>query len=227
MNRERSFSCGSPDCDWVMSSLIASMALGMAPDSLPEPIAVASLVAGCLTRIGISYVIGGSFASSVHGEPRSTNDVDMVADLHDADVDAFVSAIGAECYVSRDAVAEAVGAGSAFNVIHVPTAVKVDIFVAGADAFDRERLKRRVPVAFSSGLQPVTLFVDTAEDTILRKLEWYRRGGHTSERQWRDVVGIVNVQSTRLNRAYLREWAGRLAVSDLMELALSADSPTG
>jgi hypothetical protein len=105
--------------------------------------------------------------------------------------------------------------------------VKVDIFVAGADAFDRERLKRRVLVAFSSGLQPVTLFVDTAENTILRKLEWYRRGGQTSERQWRDVVGIVNVQSTRLDRAYLREWAGRLAVSDLIELALSADSPTG
>ncbi len=201
------------------------MALGMAPDSLPEPIAVASHIADCLTRIGVSYVIGGSFASSVHGEPRSTNDIDMVADLHQGDVDAFVDAIGAEWYVSRDAVAEAVGAGGAFNVIHVPTAVKADIFVAGVDAFDRERLKRRVPVVFSSGSEAVTLFVDTAEDTILRKLEWYRRGGHASERQWRDVVGIVNAQSTRLDGAYLCEWAGRLDVSDLMERALRARSP--
>ena len=72
-------------------------ALGMAPDFLPEPIAIASLVAGSLTRIGVAYVIGGSFASSVHGEPRSTNDIDMVVDLRQSDVDAFIDAIGPEC----------------------------------------------------------------------------------------------------------------------------------
>ena len=85
---------------------IAYTARGMAPDSLPEPIAVASLVTGALTRIGVSYVIGGSFASSVHGEPRSTNDIDMVVDLRQGDMDAFINAIASECYVSRDAVAE-------------------------------------------------------------------------------------------------------------------------
>ena len=194
----------------------------MAPDSLPEPIAVASLVTGALTRIGVSYVIGGSFASSVHGEPRSTNDIDMVVDLRQGDMDAFISAIASECYVSRDAVAEALRTGGAFNVIHKPTAVKVDIFVAGSDAFDRERLQRRTPVSFSSGSAPVTLFVDTAEDTILRKLEWFRRGGESSERQWRDVAGIVNAQSSRLDRVYLREWASKLGVSDLVERALAA-----
>jgi hypothetical protein len=141
----------------------------MAPEGLPEPIAVASLVAGALTRLGISYVIGGSFASSVHGEPRSTNDVDMVADLRQSDIDTFLGTIGAECYVSRDAVAEAVRLGGAFNIIHMPTAVKVDVFIAGFDAFDRERLARRIPVSFSSGAEQSTLFVDTAEDTILRE----------------------------------------------------------
>ena len=80
--------------------LIAYMALGMAPDSLPEPVAVASHIAGGLTGIGVAYVIGGSFASSVHGEPRSTNDIDMVADLRQSDIDAFIDAIGAEYYVS-------------------------------------------------------------------------------------------------------------------------------
>lgn len=189
----------------------------MAPDALPDPIAVASHVADVLTRIGVSYVIGGSFASSVHGEPRSTNDIDMVADLRESDVDVFIDAIGGECYADRDAVADAVGKGAAFNVIHVPTAVKVDIFVAGADAFDRQRLRRRTPVSFGSDPHVVTLFVDTAEDTILRKLEWYRRGGESSERQWRDVVGIVRAQSSRLDRVYLREWAARLGVSDLTE----------
>lgn len=194
----------------------------MAPDSLPEPIAVATLVAGALSRIGASYVIGGSFASSVHGEPRSTNDIDMVVDLRHLDIDAFIAAIGSDCYVAREAVVEAVGTGGAFNVIHMPTAVKVDIFVAGLDAFDRERLQRRIPVSFSSGSDSVTLFVDRPEDTILRKLESYRRGGESSERQWRDVAGIVNVQSPRLDRAYLREWAVKLDVSDLLERALAA-----
>jgi len=170
-------------------------------------------------------VIGGSFASSVHGEPRSTNDVDMVADLRRRDIDAFIAAIGSDCYVARDAVVEAVGTRGAFNVIHMPTAVKVDIFIPGRDALDRERLKRRMPVSFSSGSDAVTLFVDTPEDTILRKLEWYRRGGESSERQWRDVVGIVNAQSLRLDRAYLRAWAVKLAVSDLLERVLGAPGP--
>ena len=192
----------------------------MAPDSLPEPVAVASNVADGLTRIGVSYVIGGSFASSVHGEPRSTNDIGMVADLHNSDVDAFVDAIGGEFYVSREAVVEAVGKGAGFNVIHMPTALKVDIFVAGFDAFDHERLRRRIPVSVSSGSVLLTLFVDTPEDTILRKLEWYRRGGEASERQWRDVLGIIDAQSARLDRPYLREWAMKLDVSDLLERAL-------
>ena len=196
----------------------------MAPDSLPEPVAVASRVADALTRIGVAYVIGGSFASSVYGEPRSTNDIDMVADLRQSDVDIFLDAVGTEYYLSREAVVDAVREGGAFNVIHMPSAVKVDIFVAGEDAFDRERLQRRTPVSFSSDPDSVTLFVDTAEDTILRKLEWYRRGGETSERQWRDVTGIVDVQSARLDRIYLREWAARLGVSDLTERLLRDQS---
>ena len=159
-----------------MSWSIAYTAPGMAPDSLPEPIAVAALVAGSLTRLGVLYVIGDSFASSVHGEPRSTNDIDMVADLHQGDIDGFIATIGDECYISRDAVVEAVNSGGAFNVIHVPTAVKVDIFVAGSDAFDRERLTRRIPVTFSEDEDSISLFIDNAEDTILPKLEWYRRG---------------------------------------------------
>ena len=196
----------------------------MAPDSLPEPVAVASHIADALTRLGVSYVIGGSFASSVHGEPRSTNDVDVVADLRLSHVDAFVAMIDTDCYVSREAVVDAVRDGGAFNVIHKPSAVKVDIFVAGSDAFDHERLARRMPVAFSSDRDAVTLFVDTAEDTILRKLEWYRRGGESSERQWRDVVGIAYAQAPRLDYAYMRQWAARLGISDLTE-RLFASTP--
>jgi hypothetical protein len=75
-------------------------------------------------------------------------------------------------------------------------------------------------VVFSDDDDSVTLFVDTAEDTILRKLEWYRRGGESSERQWRDVTAIVNAQASRLDRAHLRAWATRLGVEDLLARAL-------
>ena len=125
-----------------------------------------------------------------------------------------------QCYVSRDATSVAVRTGGSFNVIEISSAVKVDIFVAGSDAFDRERLTRRIAVTFSSGPQTTTLFVDTAEDTILRKLEWYRRGGESSERQWRDVLGIVSAQRGNLDRAFLREWAAMLGVADLLERVL-------
>ena len=77
-------------------------------------------------------------------------------------------------------------------------------------------LMRWVPVTFSEADDAVTLFVDTAEDTILRKLEWYRRGGEASERQWRDVTAIVNAQASRLDQGHLREWATRLGVEDLL-----------
>jgi hypothetical protein len=205
-----------------MTSWIVSTVDGMAPDSLPEPVAVASLVADALTRIGVPYVVGGSFASSVHGEPRSTNDIDLVADLRQSHIAALAEALGSECYISRDAVADAVERGGGFNIIHMASAVKVDVFVAGDDALDQERLRRRTAVTFPSDPAPVILFVDTAEDTILRKLEWYRRGGESSERQWRDVMGIVNAQAGRLDRSYLSEWAGRLGVSDLMDKVWAA-----
>jgi hypothetical protein len=105
----------------------------MAPDSLPEPVAVANHIADALTRIGVSYVIGGSFASSDHGEPRSTNDIDMVANLRQSDVDAFIDAIGAKCYVSREAVVDAVREGGAFRSrsLHARTFFSMSIERAG------------------------------------------------------------------------------------------------
>ena len=192
----------------------------VAPDSLPEPIAVAAWFVGHLNRIGVRYVIGGSFASSVHREPRSTNDIHVVADLHHMDVDRFIEGISADSYVSPSAVAEAVRSGGTFNVIHIATAVKVDVFVVGDDAFDRERLGRSMRVQFSGTPHSVELLVDTAEDTILRKLDWYRRGDESSERQWRDITGVIDAQGSRLDRPYLFAWAARLGVTDLLERAL-------
>lgn len=109
--------------------------------------------------------------------------------------------------------------GGSFNAIHLPTGVKIDVFVAGRDAFEHERLKNAIRVRLSSGSSPLVA-VDTAEHTVLRKLEWYRRGGEVSERQWRDVVAIVRLNGERLDRERLRSWADRLGVPDLLERAL-------
>ncbi|HEV8215783.1 MAG TPA: hypothetical protein VGP95_08115 [Gemmatimonadaceae bacterium] len=111
-------------------------------------------------------------------------------------------------------------AGS-FNIIHTPTAVKVDVFVAGSDSFDQERLRRRRQVTIANDESNASLFVDTPEDTILRKLEWFQRGGRSSERQWRDVVGILRIQRDALDLSYMRQWARRLDVGDLLEAARS------
>lgn len=190
----------------------------MTPEALPDPIAIAVRFTGILEDLDVDYLVGGSLASSVHGEPRSTNDIDIVADLSIRDIDALVEALGADFYVSADAAREAARAGRSFNVIHIDTAVKVDVYVAGNDPFNAERLRLREQVLVG-GEPPVALLVDTAEHSALRKLEWYRRGGEVSDRQWRDVVAILRVQGDALDRGHMLEWGSRLGVADLLARA--------
>jgi hypothetical protein len=198
------------------------------PEALPDPVAVAVSIAEALNRVGVRYVVGGSFASSLYGEPRSTNDIDVVADLSAEKVQPLADALGPEYYISVPAADEAVRTGGSFNIIHMRTAVKVDLFIAGSDSLDRERLRRRRHVNVSGDEPSTSLFVDTPEDTILRKLEWFQRGGRSSERQWRDVVGVLRIQHGALDESYLREWASRLQITDLLDAARAeADPPAG
>ena len=122
----------------------------MTPDQQPDPIALALAVAAILERLGIPYLVGGSLASSIHGELRSTNDVDFVADVRPGHVAPLLAALGGEFYVSEEAVHEALRFGTSFNAIHLPMGIKVDVFVAGADPFNAERLARRQRTRHSS-----------------------------------------------------------------------------
>jgi hypothetical protein len=198
----------------------------MPPEGLPDPLRVALAVAAIFERLAVPYVTAGSFASSLHGEPRSTDAVDMVADLRPAQAHPLTAALGPEWYVSTETVRDAIALGTSFNAIHLPTGVKVDVFVVGADPFDAQRVARARVVRV--GTEPgAELRVDSAEYTVLRKLEWFRRGGGTSDRQWRDVLGIIRIQGARLDRAELATWAGRLGVSDLLVRAQDEAGASG
>ncbi len=187
----------------------------MTPETLPDPILVALDFASILDRLGAPYLVGGSLASSMHGEPRSTLDVDFVVDLDVTKVESLVAELQPAYYVDVDTAREAVRTTTSFNAIHLGSAVKVDVFPAGTSAFNAERLEHRVR-AQVGGEPSQWLFVDTAEHSILRKLEWYRRGGEQSERQWRDVLSMWRVQGSRLDRSRMTLWAERLGVSDLL-----------
>lgn len=196
------------------------MAPPMGSDVRNDVLSVALDFAGRLGREGIRYVVGGSLASSMHGEPRSTLDVDLVADIRPAQLDPLVTSLSDDYYVDADVAKEAVATASAFNAIHTRTSVKVDVFVAGDDRFEAERLRAAVEVPLA-GTAGARLRIDAATHLLLRKLEWYRRGGEVSERQWRDVVGIVAAQGDRLDRAVLDRWAPVLGVQDLVHRLLA------
>jgi hypothetical protein len=184
-----------------------------------NPWLVVADVARVLEALGLRYAVGGSLASSVAGEPRSTQDADISVELPPEHVDALLDGLSAKFYVPAERLRHAARERLSVNIIHLQTAVKVDLFVAGATPIDEEVLRRRV--AFSPRSASHVLYVYTPEDVLLHKLRWYQRGGGTSERQWRDVIGIIRVQGSALDRDYIRRWADALGVADLSARAFA------
>lgn len=185
-----------------------------------DPITVTLLVTRELERLGVPYLIGGSLASAVHGVYRATADADVVADLRPAQANPLAQALAGAFYVDEESIAEAIRHRRSFNVIHLDTMFKVDIFVSQARPFDRSQFERRVRQVVATDPERFGYFA-SAEDTVLAKLEWYRLGGEVSERQWRDILGVLKVQGEQLDLAYVRHWAGELTVMDLLEKALA------
>lgn len=184
-----------------------------------ETVRITLLVTQTLEQIGIPYAVGGSLASSLHGVMRSTLDVDIVADMRLEHVRLLVDALSKEFYADAEMMRHAIEHHSNFNLIHYETAFKVDIFICKRRGFDQAQLERRKTSVIATAPER-SIYVISPEDIILAKLEWYRLGGEVSERQWRDVLGVLKVCADELDLAYLRNWAGDLGVADLLERAL-------
>jgi hypothetical protein len=183
-----------------------------------DAVEVALRVAEALDKVGAGYFVGGSFASSLDGEPRATNDIDFVIDLKAGKIADFVAALGTDFEVDADMLRDAVLHGRSANVFYLPLVLKIDFFGHPHGTYDDCEFSRRRAVTVRDGR---TIFVKAPEDTILRKLVWFRDGGGVSDRQWRDVLGVLRTQQDRLDSAYLRDWAKRLGVMDLFDRAVS------
>ena len=180
-----------------------------------QPLQTPLRLARILTSLRLNYVIGGSYASSLHGEPRATRDCDFLTDIGLDDLDSLEQAVKDEFYISRSAADEAVRLKRCFNLIHLKTGFKVDIFVSEGRDFDKERLSRALPIE----LDGQVLNFSTAEDTILAKLEW--NSLNSTEQQQRDILGILLLQGDKLDFGYLKHWAQDLGLKASLEELLA------
>ncbi len=179
----------------------------------------AAMVAQILEQIGVPHFIAGSVASSVHGLPRATQDVDFVAALELKHVPLLLAKLEGKFYVDEAAVREAVEKEDSFNIVRWDTMDKVDIFVRRFEGFARSEFERRQKVTIKVQGQNVTIHLASPEDTLLHKLLWFRQSGEVSELHWADIVGILQVQGNRLDRNYLLKRANELGILNLLRKA--------
>ena len=169
--------------------------------------------------LDIAYYIGGSIASSAYGIARATMDVDMVAAIQPQHVGAIVRQLETTYYIDADMILDAIDQRSSFNLIHLETMLKVDIFILKNEPYHHTALQRRRKETIDEEQDPTEFYFVSAEDIVLNKLDWYHMSGGVSERQWNDVLGVLKVQKQLLDIAYLEHWAAKLKLVDFLQRA--------
>lgn len=177
-------------------------------------IAALGPVVSCLRLLGVKHYVGGSVASSFHGAVRSTMDVDIVCELTQGHVAKFTSVLSDDYYLNEQTVRDAVESKSCFNLIHLATSFKVDLFISRGRPFDKDCLLR-CNVENLGG--EVEVAIASPEDSIIAKLEWYRVGNEVSERQWDDVSKLIRLLGDQADWKYLQSAANSVGVSDLLD----------
>jgi hypothetical protein len=183
------------------------------------PLSLVIRVATILDELGIAYALGGSMASSFFGEPRATADIDVAIRVDASAGERLVDRMQAEFYVPVTSARTAIRSHASFNLLAGEQGLKAALFVLGDGLLDRRQIERRVLVSIP-GMEE-GLWVTSPEDQVLRKLDWYQRGGSISDRQWRDVLGLVLIGGDDLDAGYLRTTAEEVGLSDLLEQALA------
>jgi hypothetical protein len=189
---------------------------------LSEPLLVVARIVQAFDELGIQYLVGGSLASSVYGVPRATQGVDLVADLKLSDADRLQQLLSGEFYVDAEMIRRSVRTQGSFNVIHLATMFKADVFIMRRDAWSLDEMKRARLEDLAGPDGPLTVRFASPEDTLLHKLVWYRAGEEVSDRQWSDILGVLKIQGRDLDDDYLDKWAPKLDVADLLDRARNA-----
>jgi len=185
-----------------------------------EPVEVTLKVTGVLEKLRIPYLIGGSLASTLYGMIRTTQDSDIITEMRAEHTQPFVVALQDEFFIDEEMIAESIQRNSSFNIIHKESMFKVDVFIPHTRPFLQSQLTRARKQTFSLETEVSAKF-SSPEDTILSKLEWYRMGGEVSDRQWRDILGVLKTRAGELDLDYLRRWADELKVTELLDRALT------
>ena len=185
----------------------------------PDILAALDPVVKAFEKIGVSYYLGGSVASSAYGIARATLDVDLVADLKTQHVNSLTEMLKSDYYIDKEMILDAIKRHASFNLIHLETMLKVDIFIIKDRPYDGVAFQRKRKDTLDEEQGAAEFYLASPEDIILNKLEWFQMGGKVSERQWHDVLGIMKVQRELIDKEYLRRWATELGISDLLEQA--------
>jgi hypothetical protein len=178
------------------------------------PFDLLGYVTGIAQSQGLQYFITGSTATIFYGEPRYTLDIDMVLAINASQVQEFCRQFpGPDFYVSESAAHEAINRHSQFNIIHIPSGLKVDVIVPEPSLFNRTRFKRTRTLQTPTGAKATFA---SPEDVIIKKMEYYKLGG--SEKHIRDIASVVKLNPNKIDIAYITQWADELGVSEIWSI---------
>lgn len=183
-----------------------------------DPLELATLIAEAFEQVAVRYLLGGSLASTALGEPRATLDVDMVADLQLDQVPSWLAALGNDFVADRTWIQDEVKRRGSFQLIHNPTMTRIDVFVPKWEGVHLWKWKNRRRIT----LDPDTgqgIDITGPEGIVIQKLSWFRDGGKVSDRQWRDVLGVIKIHGDAMHHDELDHWAKQLGLADLLARA--------